>query len=575
MDATASTTQEPLSGLAKTLLCVGALDEVTARKALMAAKKEHKTFESQLITDKILPATEIARIGSEQFGVPFLDLDYYDTDCIATETVSESLIQRHNVLPLFQRDQHLYVAMSDPSRLNALHDVQFHTGLHTHCVVVEAHKLQTLIDNTLNNQQNAALKHLLGDVELSDLEIVSSDSEGPAGENTLEGADDAPVVRFVHKILLDAINRGASDIHFEIYEKDFRIRFRLDGILSEISHPPLSIARRIVTRLKVMAQMDISERRLPQDGRFKLNLAHNRAIDFRVSTCPTVNGEKVVMRILDPSLAQFKIDSLGVNESQKNKLLGAIQDPQGMILVTGPTGSGKTITLYTALNILNTVEKNISTAEDPVEIKLSGINQVNINTKTGLTFASTLRSFLRQDPDIILVGEMRDLETVEIGVKAAQTGHLVLSTLHTNNATETINRLSSLGMSSFNLATSLRLIIAQRLARRLCEKCKVPHQYPATALIAEGFAEEEAENLKLFEPKGCEQCHQGYKGRVGLFEVLDISKSISELILAQANSQELAAQARKEGMITLHEAGLEKVRAGITSLTEINRVIKD
>jgi len=414
----------------------------------------------------------------------------------------------------------------------------------------------------------------LDDKDLDVLDINAEDDELEALSDDGQKENDAPIVRFVHKILLDAINNGASDIHLEPYEKQFRIRFRQDGILYEKTSPPINLASRITTRLKVMSQLDISERRIPQDGRFKMKLTKSRSIDFRISTCPTVNGEKVVIRILDPSIAFLDIKNLGFNESQKSTFLDGINKPQGMVLVTGPTGSGKTVTLYTALNILNTTERNISTAEDPVEIKLNGINQVNINTKTNLTFSNALRSFLRQDPDI-MVGEMRDLETAEIGIKAAQTGHLVLTTLHTNSAPETLSRLAYMGVAPYNIASSVTLIIAQRLARKLCAHCKTPIKLPPQTLLEEGFEESTLKKLTIFAPKGCEHCTSGYKGRIGFFEVLPITKTLGEAIMLGKNAMEIATLAKSEGMKTLRQSGLDNVAAGITSLDEVNRVTKD
>ncbi len=563
----------PLNGLARILVDTESLDSTIAYKTLSEAQKGNTPFECQLINNNILTAKKIAAVAANNFGLPFFDIDNHDRK-VLPDIVSESLIRKHNALPLFKRGQQLFIAVSDPSQLSSIQEIQFHTGLQTNCIVVEADKLQKLMAVSLSNKENSVLDDLLGDVDLSELEISIPDANAKSGDVEIEGIDEAPIVRFVNKTLLDAINREASDIHFEPYESNYRIRFRLDGILSEITNPPSSIARRITSRLKVMAQLDISERRIPQDGRFKMNLSRNRSIDFRVSTCPTVNSEKVVMRILDPQNSSLDIEQLGFNAKQKSVFLKAIQQPQGMILVTGPTGSGKTITLYTALALLNTVEKNISTAENPVEIKLSGINQVDINPKTGLTFSATLRSFLRQDPDIIMIGEIRDLETAEIGVKAAQTGHMLLSTLHTNSAIESINRLVNMGISPFNLATSLCVVMAQRLARKLCKKCKIPHQYSAEVLMAEGFCESEINDLELFKATGCEQCHQGYKGRVGLFEVLEITDTINELIISNASPKEIAAQARKNGFINMQESGLDKVRSGITSLEEVNRITK-
>ncbi|MCY1402845.1 Type II secretion system protein E [compost metagenome] len=414
----------------------------------------------------------------------------------------------------------------------------------------------------------------LGDVDLDgvDVEAVDDDKNDSSGG---VDADDAPVVRFVNKMLLDAIRGGSSDLHFEPYERSYRVRFRTDGMLHEVAKPPIQLASRIAARLKVMAALDISERRKPQDGRIKMKISKAKSIDFRVNTLPTLWGEKIVMRILDPTSAQMGIDSLGYEEDQKELYLAALKQPQGMILVTGPTGSGKTVSLYTGLNILNTVDINISTAEDPVEINLEGVNQVNVNPKQGMDFAQALRAFLRQDPDVIMVGEIRDLETAEIAIKAAQTGHMVLSTLHTNSAAETLTRLRNMGVPAFNIATSVNLIIAQRLARKLCSHCKKEHEVPRETLLKEGFPEERIGSFKLYSPVGCENCNQGYKGRVGIYEVVKITPAMQQLIMEEGNSIQIAQQARRDGFNDLRTSGLVKAMNGITSLEEVNRVTKD
>lgn len=563
----------PFSGLARHLVLDGLLDEATAQSCLEKAFTNKIPFVIYLVQNKIVNPLELAISASQDFGVPLFDLSAYDKEHIPTKVINEQMVRRHHALPLFKRGEHLFVAISDPSNQTALDEIKFHTGLVTHSILVEENKLALLIEEHLAAEEKIALGDLT-DTSLD--ELVISSGEESAGETATESeTDDAPIVRFVHKILLDAINKQASDIHFEPYEKFYRIRFRIDGILYEMASPPVTLANRISSRLKVMSQLDISERRIPQDGRFKLTLSKKRSIDFRISTCPTVNGEKVVMRILDPSSATLGIDALGYEMEQKKQFLEAIHRPQGMILVTGPTGSGKTVSLYTALSILNTPKVNISTVEDPVEIHLQGVNQVNINLKTGLTFASALRSFLRQDPDIIMVGEMRDLETAEIGIKAAQTGHLVLSTLHTNSAAETLTRLANMGVPPYNIATSVTLIIAQRLARHLCDGCKRPVKIPPDELIKEGFAEAEIANLVIYGPIGCEKCINGYKGRTGLYETLKLSEAIGQIIMGGGNSLDIAKQARQEGMISLRESGLKKVRDGATSLEEVNRVTTD
>lgn len=480
------------------------------------------------------------------------------------------------MVPLFSRGTNLYLATDDPSKQASLKEIQFHTGLNTHAIVVETDKLSYFIDNLLTAKESQGLSGYVEDSgDLEGLEISAEDEEQEVDTAT-SVTDDAPIVKFVNKILLDAIKQGASDIHFEPYEREYRIRYRQDGILHEVATPPPSLASRITARIKVMSNLDISERRIPQDGGFKMKISKSRAIDFRVSTCPTSAGEKVVMRVLDPGAAKLGIEALGFNSVQKSNFLKAIERPQGMILVTGPTGSGKTVTLYTALNILNTIEVNISTAEDPVEIKVPGINQVNINPKAGLTFSGALRSFLRQDPDIIMVGEIRDLETADIAVKAAQTGHLVLSTLHTNSAAETLNRLVNMGIPTFNIASSVTLIIAQRLARKLCNQCKaVRDDFTSQGLIELGFKENDLINLKLYKAVGCDQCKGGYRGRVGLFEVLPMTKELGQLIMSGGNSLDILKLAQSEGMLTIFQSGIEKVKEGITTIEEVNRVTVD
>ncbi|MCP4273706.1 MAG: type IV-A pilus assembly ATPase PilB, partial [Gammaproteobacteria bacterium] len=456
--------------------------------------------------------------------------------------------------------------------LQALDEVRFNTGISTEGILVEEEKLTHLITTVLEAKESESLSSDFDDADLENIDIEDPDAEQ---EDDDGDADDAPIVRFVNKLLLDAIRKGASDLHFEPYEKKYRVRYRIDGILEEVAAPPINLSTRIAARLKVMSRLDISEKRVPQDGRIKLKLSKNKAIDFRVSTLPTLFGEKIVMRILDPTSAQMGIEVLGYEDEQKQLYLNALGKPQGMILVTGPTGSGKTVSLYTGVNILNKADVNISTAEDPVEINLTGINQVNVNIKQGMTFAKALRAFLRQDPDIVLVGEIRDLETAEIAIKAAQTGHLVLSTLHTNNAPETLTRLANMGVPAFNIATSVHLIIAQRLARRLCTNCKSVSDIPKEALIEAGFAEDEMESLKVYQPVGCDKCSHGYKGRVGVYEVMPVSKEIGRIIMRGGNALEIADQASEEGVANLRKSGLEKVRNGLTSLAEINRITQD
>lgn len=566
-------TQIQLNGLAKCLIKEGLLTESAAQIHYDEASKKKTPFVSYLVANKILDGYTIASTVSREFGVPLLDLAVMDTEVLPIRLVSEKLIRLHHILPLFKRGNKLFVAMADPTNFQALDEIKFHTRMTTDSVVVEEEKLAKFIDTALE-AADTSMRDML-DTDLDNLQISGGDEADARPEADTSDIDDAPIVRFVNKILLDAIKKGASDIHIEPYEKTFRVRFRHDGMLHEIASPPAALASRISARLKVMSRMDIAERRVPQDGRIKMALSRNRAIDFRVNTCPTLFGEKIVLRILDPTSAQIGIERLGFEPEQQANFLKAINKPYGMILVTGPTGSGKTVTLYTALNILNTPDVNISTAEDPVEITVPGINQVNVNVKTGLTFAEALRAFLRQDPDIIMVGEIRDLETAEIAVKAAQTGHLVLSTLHTNDAPQTLNRLMQMGIPSFNIASSVLLIMAQRLARRLCEKCKKEEKLPPEALLEAGFAESEIGALTIFGPVGCEHCVKGYKGRVGIYQVMPISETINRIILEGGNVMQLAEQAKREGISDLRESGLKKVRAGITSLEEIDRVTRD
>ncbi len=533
-------------------------------------EKQQKPFIPFLIEDKNYDALLIANVLSKTFGYPLIDLQVFDTSLVPDGCRNESLIRKHNALPLFLRGKMLYVAMSDPTNLDALQEIQFNTGYSTELILTDETSLQTCIEKVLEADSDALDISDIDAEELGGLEVEDErEQDNGAVANEKE---DAPIVTFINKILLDAIKKGASDLHFEPYEKSYRIRFRVDGILTEISKPPIHLASKMAARLKVMSKLDIAERRVPQDGRIKLALSKKKSIDFRVSTLPTMWGEKVVMRILDSSSAMLGIEMLGYEPEQKKIYTDALAQPQGMILVTGPTGSGKTVSLYTGLNILNTAERNISTAEDPVEINLEGINQVQINVRAGLTFPGALRSFLRQDPDIVMVGEIRDLETAEIAIKAAQTGHLVLSTLHTNSAAETLNRLLNMGVPAYNVASSVSIIIAQRLARRLCMQCKEEEVIPDTELLAQGFLPEQLSEVKLFKPVGCDHCSGGYKGRVGIYEVIRITEAISTIIMEGGNSLEVAAQCQKEGFNNLRQSGLIKALHGVTSLEEINRV---
>ena len=562
-----------LCGLAKRLVSDGLLAEELASEAQEKALKEREPFVSYLVGNNLLDSMSIASSACQEFGIPLFDIGAMDLDSSPISLVDEKLIRQHRTLPLFKRGNRLFVAVSDPTNLQALDEIKFHTGISTETILVEEDKLSKAIDQVLDTA-DTSMTDLL-DEDLDNLDIESGEDMDAANDSIDADIDDTPVVRFVNKVLLDAINKGASDIHIEPYEHEFRIRFRQDGVLHEVANPPVSMATRLVSRIKVMSKMDIAERRAPQDGRIKMKLSKKRAIDFRVNSCPTLFGEKIVLRILDPTSAQLGIDALGYEDDQKELYMNALNNPYGMILVTGPTGSGKTVSLYTGLNILNTADRNISTCEDPVEINLSGINQCHMNPKAGLTFATALRAFLRQDPDVIMVGEIRDLETAEIAIKAAQTGHMVMSTLHTNDAPQTLTRLANMGVPSYNIASSVNLIIAQRLARRLCKNCKKPVDIPKPALIEEGFREEDIGGMTLYEAVGCDQCADGYKGRVGVYQVMPVSEAMGRIIMEGGNAIQLADQARSEGIADLRESGLKKVSQGVTSLEEINRVTKD
>jgi len=569
--ATNQTTMKP-SGLAWRLVRDRLLTEDQATTATTEALRRREPFVKYLVDQKVLDSRRIAIAASHEFGVPLLDLAALELVDMPLNLVDEKLIRKHRALPLFRRGNRIFLALSDPTNGQALEEIRFNTGLATDAVLVEEDKLSAAIDRAIDAQDTTMTD--LMDTDLDNLDIAADD-EDQRDDSDLN-VDDAPVVRYVNKILVDAISSSASDIHFEPYEKYFRIRFRQDGLLREVANPPLNIATRLVARLKVMSRMNIAERRVPQDGRIKLKLSRTRDIDFRVNTLPCLHGEKVVLRILDSTSAQVGIDALGFEPEQRDLFLAAIKKPYGMILVTGPTGSGKTVSLYSAINILNAPDVNISTVEDPVEIQVAGINQVNMNPKTGLTFASALRAFLRQDPDILMVGEIRDLETAEIAVKAAQTGHLVLSTLHTNDAPQTLTRLANMGVAPFNIASSILLIMAQRLTRKLCPTCKQPEEVPREALREEGFTDADLdEGVTVYRPVGCERCNKGYKGRIGIFQVMKVSEAIGRLIMEGGNALQLAEQAAREGVANLRQSGLRKVKAGITSLEEINRVTKD
>ncbi|MCG7898932.1 MAG: type IV-A pilus assembly ATPase PilB [Candidatus Thiodiazotropha lotti] len=565
--------QVNLSGLGRCLIQDGLITEDQAESTFVEALQKKTPYVAYLVEKKILKSLDIAISASRGFGVPIFDLNVLDQEVIPSDAVPEKLIRTHHALPIFKRGNRLFLAVSDPTNHQGLDEIRFNTGLASEAILVEENKLGRMIEKVLEAQETG-MDDLL-DADLDNLDISTGEEDTSNDESNLD-VDEAPVVRYINKILLDAINQGVSDVHFEPYEYTYRIRYRQDGMLREIANPPSNLANRLSSRIKVMSRMNIAEKRVPQDGRIKMQLSKKRAIDFRVNTCPTLYGEKIVLRILDPTSAQLGIEALGFEEDQQKYFLDAISKPYGMILVTGPTGSGKTVSLYTALNLLNKPEVNISTAEDPVEIQVAGINQVNMNVKTGLTFAEALRAFLRQDPDIVMVGEIRDLETAEIAVKAAQTGHLVLSTLHTNDAPQTLTRLANMGVPPFNIASSVLLIMAQRLARRLCEHCKTPDEVPKEALLEEGFTEEQVNtDFTIYKPNGCDLCTGGYKGRVGIFQVMPVSENMGKIIMEGGTSLQLEEQARLDGIDSLRQSGLRKVMQGITSLQELNRVTKD
>jgi type IV pilus assembly protein PilB len=569
--------QGPLTGLPRRLVQDGVVSEADLMAALNAIEGKSANLVPHLVANRLGDARQIAIAAAHEFGVPLLDLDAVDLDLDVVKLVDEKLLLKHRILPILQRGKRLFLAVCDPTNLQALDEIKFQTTLRIEAIVVEQDKLDARVSRAIE-AVDTTMSNLDDDADGFDLENleVSGGEEDPGADVTSSDIDDAPIVRFVNKVMVDAIKKGASDIHFEPYEKHFRIRLRQDGVLTEIARPPVALAMKISARLKVMARLDIAERRIPQDGRIKMKLSKNRAIDFRVNTCPTLFGEKVVCRLLDPSSAQLGIDALGYEENQKQLYLENLNKPYGMILVTGPTGSGKTVSLYTGLNILNTADRNISTAEDPAEINMPGVNQVNVNPKVGLTFAAALRAFLRQDPDIIMVGEIRDLETAEIAIKAAQTGHLVLSTLHTNDAPKTLTRLVDMGVKPYAIASSVSLIIAQRLARRLCGNCKEPVDIPAEALLKEGFTRADVESgITIYHAKGCSQCTNGYKGRVGVYQVMPCTETIGRIMMEGGNAMQIAAQAKAEGVADLRQSGLKKVKDGLTSLEEINRVTVD
>ena len=574
MNAVASANLVGITGIARRLVQDGALDESSARAAMAAAAAAKVPLPQWFTEKKLASAAQLAAANAVEFGMPLLDVSAFDGNQSAIRLVSEELLRKHQVLPLFKRGGRLFVGTSDPTR--SLDEIKFHTNLAVEPILVDEEQIRRTLDLWLAN--SGALDDTLGGDEegLENLETTGGDEEGGTDSGVDAKGDDTPVVKFVNKVLVDAIRKGASDIHFEPYEDDYRVRLRIDGLLKQVAKAPVKLNQRIAARLKVMAQLDIAEKRVPQDGRIKLNLSKSKQIDFRVSTLPTLFGEKIVLRILDGSAAKLGIDKLGYEPEQQKLFLDAIHKPYGMVLVTGPTGSGKTVSLYTALGILNDDTRNISTAEDPVEIRLPGVNQVQQNNKRGMTFAAALRSFLRQDPDIIMVGEIRDLETAEIAIKAAQTGHMVLSTLHTNDAPQTIARLMNMGIAPYNITSSVTLVIAQRLARRLCSHCKRPAQLPEHALLAEGFTQAQLDaGIELYEPVGCDECTEGYKGRTGIYQVMPMTDEIAAIVLEGGNAMQIAEAAQKIGVKDLRQSALIKAGQGITSLAEINRVTKD
>ncbi len=559
-----------LHGFARRLVAEGLIDEDAALEAVDLASKNGKTVLAWLTSESDLETDVLAATASVEYGVPLLDVSSLDMTIAPLTLVDERLIQKHNALPLYLRGNSLFIGLADPTDHEVIDEISFSSGFHVEPILVSSGQLADAIERALESQ--SAEFDDFEDEGLEDIGFEQTDAE--PDNDTDPAVDETPVVKFINKVLIDAIRKGASDIHFEPYERNYRIRYRLDGVLRSVAAPPIQMSRRISSRLKVMAGLDIAEKRIPQDGRIKLNISRNKAMDFRVSTCPTLFGEKVVLRILDSSVTNIGIEGLGFEERQQKAYEEAIFKPYGMVLVTGPTGSGKTVTLYTALNMLNDEGRNISTVEDPVEIRVAGINQVQQNAKQGMTFAAALRSFLRQDPDVVMVGEIRDIETAEIAIKAAQTGHLVLSTLHTNDAPQSVTRLMNMGIPGFNITSALNVVVAQRLLRRL-HRCKQRADLPEEALLKAGFDEDEISDVDLYKPGGCTECNEGYRGRAGVFQVMPITEQISRIILEEGNAMRIADQAKHEGINDLRRSALNKVKEGITDIIEINRVTKD
>jgi type IV pilus assembly protein PilB len=569
-----STANVPLTGLARKLVTDGLLEQKVAQEAWLEASREKIPFVSHVVRKGLIKGNVVAQIAADEFGVPLIDLNAVEIDPDVTRLVQEKLIRDNHALPLFKRGTRLYVAVSDPTNLQALDEMKFASGTQAEPVIVEDDKLDRIIDKALEAVDTSMNMGEGEDFEnLEGLEVAEDgEDDDPANLDV----DDAPVVKFVNKLLLDCMKKGASDIHIEPYEKFCRVRLRVDGVLQEVAKPPLALSSKITARVKVMSRLDVSERRVPQDGRIKLKLSKTRAIDFRVSTCPTLFGEKTVMRLLDSSMS-IPREALGYEDFQLKIYLRNLNKPYGMFLVTGPTGSGKTVSLYSGIHLLNKPDINISTAEDPVEINLPGVNQVQIDERTGMTFEKALKAFLRQDPDIILVGEIRDLLTGNIAIKAAQTGHMVMATLHTNDAPQTLTRMVDMGIKPYAIATAVNVITAQRLGRRLCNHCKEPMEVPKKALLKEGFSEKDVNNpnFQIFHPKGCDQCTNGYKGRVGIYQVMEVSEEMERMVMEGRNAIDIADQARREGIPDLRQSGLKKVKDGVMSIEEMNRVTQE
>ena len=562
-----------LGGLARKLVLDGILDEEAAMQASHGASENGVPFVTYVVANKLADARPIAQAAAEEFGTPLVDVSALNIDVDIVKLLNEKLIRQHHALPLYKRGNRLFIGVADPTDLQAMDDIKFNTGSTVEMIVCEDDKLQALIEKVLE-AADQSMSDMVGDNDLEDLDDLEVAEEADQQDDGGSEVDDAPVVRFVNKILVDAIKKGASDIHVEPYEKFCRIRYRIDGVLREVARPPLQLAMKISSRIKVMARLDVSERRVPQDGRIKLKLSKTKAIDFRVSTCPTLFGEKSVLRILDSSMS-IPLEALGYEDFQLKIFLENIHKPYGMFLVTGPTGSGKTVSLYSGINLRNQPDINISTAEDPVEINLPGVNQVQVDERTGMTFDKALKAFLRQDPDIILVGEIRDLSTGNIAIKAAQTGHMVMSTLHTNDAPQTLTRMIDMGVKPFAIATAVNLITAQRLARKLCGNCKRPVEIPKEALVKEGFTEEDVEGgLTLYEsdPDGCDQCNSGYKGRMGVYQVMPLSEELKRMVMEGRNAMEIGDQALREGVPDLRMSAVKKVKDGHIDIKEMNRV---